>query len=117
MKNRLQQVERLQQQLRQSAKLQQQQKIERDDVPINEKEKDELIKVIMSRNLFPTVERIHGFLPILSTLHIVFYPVSTNIHRNYYTVTRTYNINFICSSQHVMFFLLHRYKCFENKKK
>ena len=26
-------------------------------------------------------------------------------------------INFICSSQRVIFFLLHRYECFENKKK
>ena len=26
-------------------------------------------------------------------------------------------INFICSSQRVIFFILHRYECFENKKK
>mgnify|MGYP001793617199 CR=1 FL=1 len=26
-------------------------------------------------------------------------------------------INFICSSQRVIFFLLHRYECLENKKK
>ena len=26
-------------------------------------------------------------------------------------------INFICSNQRVIFFLLHRYECFENKKK
>ena len=26
-------------------------------------------------------------------------------------------INFICSNQRVFFFLLHRYECFENKKK
>ena len=25
-------------------------------------------------------------------------------------------INFICSNQHVIFFLLRRYECFENKK-
>ena len=63
------------------------------------------------------------------------------INRGYYTVAQTYmrfiiewkkyfkseccervksffheKINFICSSQGVIFFLLHRYKCFENKK-
>ena len=50
------------------------------------------------------------------------------MHRGYYTVARTYEVylrvkffnekmNFICSSQRVIFFLLHRYECFENLKK
>ena len=52
------------------------------------------------------------------------------IYRGYYTLARLYEvyhlveksffhkkINFICSNQRVIFFLLHRYECFENKKK
>ena len=50
------------------------------------------------------------------------------MYRGYYTVAQTYEvylrvkvffhekINFISSSQHVIFFILHRYECFENKK-
>ena len=72
----------------------------------------------INNNIYIYIER--GHYTVART-----YEVYLRLEKKYFTSERSEQVksffhektNVICSNQRVIFFLLHRYECFENKKK